>query len=637
MRDRSSTRRGPVSTRDSVHGAAELKSSGPSFLLYQSDLNRPPMRSKLWEVSSTLVRVALGVEKADLVIMNSNFVNVNSGEVLEGCGVAVKGDRVAAIGDVTHTIGPTTQVVDAGGMYLTPGFIDAHIHVESSMLCLTNFAKVVLPRGTTAAFIDPHEIANVLGVDGVRMMVEESRGLPLKVFITVPSCVPANPTFETSGAQLGVGEVEEMLSWDGVVALGEMMNYPGVLATDPEVFGKVNAAHRAGKVVEGHDAGLLGKELAAYAAAGISSSHEMTRKVDAVERLRLGMYAYMREGSAWLDVKETVKAVTEAKLDSRHACLVTDDREVDSIIKQGHMDHVVRRAIEEGVDPIRAIQMATINPAEHYGLAREIGSVAPSRLADILLLRDLTEVEVDTVIADGEIIARGGKLIVDFRAPSYDERYLRTVKLHKRIEPEDFRLRAPVGEGRVKVRVIGALEGSVLTRCLVEELEVREGEVLPDASRSIYKAAVIERHKASGNIGLGFVKGFGFKIGAVASTVAHDNHNLLVLGLDDGDMALAANTLADAGGGVVTVDRGRVLSLIKLPLAGLMSTEDPERVAEELERTYYVWRERGCDWVSPFMTMSLLALDVLPELRITDKGLVDTVNFRYVSPIYEEG
>lgn len=594
------------------------------------------MRSKIWEVSGTLVRVALGIEKADLVMMNSTFVNVNSGEVLEGYGVAIKGDRVAAIGDVSHTIGRETEVIDAQGMYLVPGFIDAHVHVESSMLCLTNFAKVVLPRGTTTVFIDPHEIANVLGIEGVKLMVNEARELPLKVFITVPSCVPANPLFETSGAYLGVKEVEEMLSWDEAVALGEMMNYPGVLATDPEVMGKINAAHRLGKLVEGHDASLLGKELTAYAAAGISSSHEMTKKVDAVERLRLGMYAYMREGSAWLDVKETVKAITEAKLDSRHACLVTDDREVDSILKQGHMDQVVRRAIEEGVDPIKAIQMATINPAEHYGLSREIGSVAPSRIADLLILRDLTKVEVDTVIADGRIVAKNGRFLVNLSAPKYEEKYLKTVKLAKRIRPEDFSIRARFKEGRVTARVIEAMEGSVLTKCSIEELQVRNWETLPDAERSIYKVAVIERHKATGNIGLGFVKGFGFKLGAVASTVAHDNHNLLVIGLRDEDMAFAANLLADVGGGIVTVDNGEALSLVKLPLAGLMSIEEPEHVAEELERTYDIWRERGCDWVSPFMTMSLLALDVLPELRITDKGLVDTVNFKYVSIFVEE-
>jgi len=593
------------------------------------------MRSYIWEISDTLVRVALGKEKADLVILNSTFVNVNSGEILENFGVAIKRDRVATIGQVSHTIGPNTEVIDARGMYLVPGFLDAHVHVESSMLNLTNFAKVVLPRGTTTVFIDPHEIANVLGLDGVRLMIEESKGLPLKVFVTAPSCVPANPMFETSGAYLGVREVEEMLGWEGVIALGEMMNYPGVLATDPEVMGKINVAHRMGKVVEGHDAGLLGIELAAYSASGISSSHEMTRKVDAIERLRLGMYAYMREGSAWLDVKETIRAITEAKLDSRHACLVTDDREVDSIIKQGHMDHVVRRAIEEGVDPIRAIQMATINPAEHYGLAREIGSVAPSRYADMLLLKDLTKVDVDTVIADGKIIAKGGKLLAEIGAPSYDEKYLRTVRLRRKVEASDFSIKAPLKDGKVKVRVIEAIEGSVLTKCMIEELYVKDWEVLPDAERSIYKVAVLERHKASGNIGLGFVKGFGFKLGAVASTVAHDNHNLLALGLRDEDMAIAANTLAEVGGGIVTVDEGRVISLVKLPLAGLMSTEEPESVAKELERTYDIWRERGCSWVSPFMTMSLLALDVLPELRITDRGLIDTINFNHVDVIYQ--
>ncbi|MGC9019910.1 MAG: adenine deaminase [Candidatus Methanodesulfokora sp.] len=591
-------------------------------------------RSKLWEVSSLLVKVALGIEKADLVILNSSFVNVNSGEVLEGWGIAIKGDRVATVGNVEHTIGPDTIIIDAKGRYVVPGFIDAHVHVESSMLCLTNFAKAVLPRGTTTVFIDPHEIANVLGLDGVKLMLDEAADLPLKVFITAPSCVPANPMFETSGAYLGPKEVEEMLKWDGVIALGEMMNYPGVLNFDKEVFEKINAAHKLGKVVEGHDAGLLGKELAAYAAAGISSSHELTTKMDAVERLRLGMYAYMREGSAWLDVAETVKAITEARLDSRHACLVTDDREVDSILKQGQMDHVVRRAIEEGVDPIRAIQMATLNPAEHYGLAREIGSVAPGRYADLLVLKSLSKVETDIVIADGKVVAKEGKLTVKLTPPSYEERFLRTVKI-RRLRKEDFEIKAPVKEGKIKVRVIEALEGNVLTKSRVEELGVEDGLVLPDEKRNIYKVAVVERHKGTGNIGLGFVMGFGFKLGAVASTIAHDTHNMLVLGLKDEDMALAANTLAEVGGGIISVDNGKVLSLVRLPLAGLMSTDEPEVVAEQLESTYSLWRERGCNWVSPFMTMSLLALDVLPELRITDRGLIDTVSYKPVSLFYE--
>lgn len=591
------------------------------------------MRSRLWEVSNSLVKVALGVEKADLVILNSTLVNVNSGEILEDWGVAVKRDRIASIGDVSHTIGDNTVIIDAEGKYVVPGFLDAHVHVESSMLNLTGFAKTVLPRGTTTVFIDPHEIANVLGLDGVKLMIRESKNLPLKVFITAPSCVPANPMFETSGAYLGPREVEEMLSWSEVVGLGEMMNYPGVLSVDREVFEKINTTHRIGKVVEGHDAGLLGKELTAYIAAGISSSHELTRKIDAVERLRLGMYVYMREGSAWLDVAETVKAITEVKIDSRHACLVTDDREVDSLLRQGHMNHVVRRAIEEGIDPIRAIQMATINPAEHYNLDREIGSIVPSRYADILILRNLSRVEVETVITDGKVIARNGRLIIDLKNPEYEGKYLKTVKIGREVKTKDLEVKAPIEKGKIEVRVIEAIEGSVLTRSSIEELHVSNSLILPDAERNIYKIAVIERHKGTGEIGLGFVKGFGFKLGAIASTVAHDSHNMLVIGLRDEDMVIAVRELEGEGGGIITIDKGEELAFIKLPLAGIMSIDEPETVAEELEKTYKIWRGRGCKWISPFMTISLLALDVLPELRITERGLIDTVNYRPVSLI----
>ncbi|MEM1546163.1 MAG: adenine deaminase [Candidatus Methanomethylicia archaeon] len=591
------------------------------------------MRSKLWEVSKSLVKVALGIEKADLAILNSTLVNVNSGEVLEGWGIAVKGDRIASIGDISHTVGDNTIIIDAERKYVVPGFLDAHVHVESSMLNLTGFAKTVLPRGTTTVFIDPHEIANVLGLDGVKLMIMEGKNLPLKVFITAPSCVPANPMFETSGAYLGPREVEEMLSWNEVVGLGEMMNYPGVLSVDMEVFEKINVTHKIGKVVEGHDAGLLGRDLTAYVAAGISSSHELTRKIDAVERLRLGMYVYMREGSAWLDVAETVKAITETKIDSRHACLVTDDREINSILKQGHMNHVVRRAIEEGVDPIRAIQMATINPAEHYNLDREIGSIAPSKYADILILRNLSRVEVETVIADGKVIARNGRLLADLEKPKYEEKHLKTVNIGREIKTKDLEVRAPIEEGKIEVRAIEAIEGSVLTRSSIEELHVNNSIILPDAERNIYKIAVIERHRGTGEIGLGFVKGFGFKLGAIASTVAHDNHNILVIGLRDEDMVMAIRELEKEGGGIITVDKGEKLAFIRLPLAGLMSIEEPETVAEELEKTYKIWREKGCRWISPFMTISLLALDVLPELRITEKGLIDTVNYRPVSLI----
>jgi adenine deaminase len=588
-------------------------------------------RSRLHEITRLLVDVALGRIKADLVIKNGVLVNVNSGEVLDGMDVAVKGDRIALIGDANHCIGPDTKVYDAGGKYLVPGFLDAHVHVESSMVTLTEFARAVLPRGTTTVFIDPHEIANVLGLEGVKLMLQEAENLPLKVFVTVPSCVPANPLFETAGAVLGPREIEEALSWNGVIALGEMMNYPGVLAGDEEVHAKIAAALRTGKLVEGHDAGLLGRELAAYSAAGITSSHELTTKRDAIERLRLGMYAYMREGSAWLDVAETVKAITEAGLDSRHACLVTDDREPESLIKQGHMDHVVRRAIEEGVDPVTAIQMATLNPAEHYEVAREIGSIAPARFADILVISNLSKVKVEAVFADGKLIAKDGRMLVDLPRPSYPENATRSVRLKRRLEPWDFEIRAPIEKGEVKVRIIEAIEGNVLTRHIVDRLEVRGGIVLPDPDRWIYELAVVERHKGTGNIGLGFVKGFGFRIGAIATTVAHDSHNIIVLGCNREDMALAVNRLAELGGGIITVKDGEVLSAVELPIAGLMSTEPIEVVAKKLEKMYETWRKLGCEWVSPFMTISLLALDVLPELRLTDKGLLDTVNFKFVS------
>lgn len=585
---------------------------------------------ELWRVFRDLVATALGRLKADLVIKNGILVNVNSGEIIENIDVAVKNGRIAYIGNASHCIGGETKVVDAEGLYITPGFLDSHVHIESSMLTVTQFAKAVMPHGTTTVFADPHEIANVLGLKGVRLMIEEAKRVPLKVYITAPSCVPASPEFETPGAQLGAKDIEEMLEWDGVIALGEMMDFPGVLNLREDVVAKLTTAHKLDKLIEGHDAGLLGTDLIAYAAAGISSSHELTTKRDAIERIRLGMYAYIREGSAWLDVEQTVKAVTEAYLDSRHICLVTDDREADSILREGHMDHVVRRAIEEGVDPVRAIQMATLNPAEHYRLDREIGSVAPARAADILLLESLTRVKVKMVFINGELIARDGKTVVDIKKMDYPEWAIKSIKVSKPLEAKDFSIRSLIDEEEVRVRVIEAIEGSVLTRAIVEELPVQDGYIYPDPKRSIYKLAVIERHKASGNIGLGFVKGFGFNIGAVASTVAHDSHNLLVLGTNNEDMAKAVNTLIEVGGGISTVKNGEVLSLIELPIAGLMSDRPWEEVAEKLENMYTIWREKGCTWPAPFMTLSLLALPVLPELRLTDKGLVDTINHRFV-------
>ena len=591
-------------------------------------------RSRLWEVERSLVDVAMGRAKADLVIERGTLVNVFTKELIEGVDIAIKCDRIALVGKADHTIGPRTLVIDAKGKYLSPGFLDGHVHIESSMVTVTQFTRAVLPRGTTAVFIDPHEIANVLGLEGVKLMLEEAKGLPMKVYVSVPSCVPASfPEFETAGAEIGPAEVEEAMRWEGVVALGEVMNYPGVIYGDEKMHGEIQVSLKHGKVVEGHWAGPIGSELSAYAASGVSSSHESTTKEMGLAKARLGMYTMVREGSAWKDLADVIKIITERRIDARRVCLVTDDRHPEDLISEGHIDHIIRRAIEEGVDPITAIQMATINTAEHFNQDQDIGSVSPGKFGDVLILDDLKSVEISVVIADGKVVAKEGKLIEELRPPTYPSFAKNTVRVKKRPTPSDLEIRAPIDEGSVKVHVIGVLEGKVNTKHLVEELEVREGKIISDPERDLAKVAVIERHKLTGNIGKGFVKGFGFKKGAVASTVAHDSHNLLVVGTNDKDMAVAANKLIDVGGGMIAVFEGSVLGLVELPIAGIMSDQPIEDVAEKVEELEKAWRELGCEMASPFMTMSLLALSVLPELRITDKGLIDTVEFKKIDLI----
>ncbi|MHA1506080.1 MAG: adenine deaminase [Candidatus Asgardarchaeia archaeon] len=589
--------------------------------------------SKLWEISKTLIGVALGREKADFVIRNGTLLNVYTGEIVENVNVVIKGDRIAHVGrNIDHSIGNETMVIDIKGLYLVPGFIDAHVHIESSMLMPSEFARAVLPHGTTTVFADPHEIANVLGLKGIRLMLEDSKGIPLKVYITVPSCVPASiPDFETAAASIGPEEVEEVLGWERVVALGEMMNYPGVLMGDAKVHGEIEVTLKKGKVVEGHYADPnVDEKLSAYVAAGITSCHESTRRIDALEKARRGMWAFIREGSAWHDLAEVIKAVTERRIDTRRFALVTDDRHPEDLISEGHMDHVVRRAIEEGVDPITAVQMATLNPAEHYGMSLHIGGIAPGRFADILIVDDLAKMNIRRVIANGKIVAENGKMLWKIRRKEVPSWAKNTMNVGRILKPEDFVIRAPIESGKIKVRVVEVIEAKVTTKHRIEEVKVKNHEVKADVERDLAKVAVIERHHASGNIGLGFVKGFGFKEGAIGSTVAHDSHNLLVAGMNDEDMAFAANKLIEVGGGMIVVSKKKVLGLVELPVGGLMSEEEVEVVSEKVRKLDEAWRIVGKTMVSPFMTMSLLPLSVLPELRITDKGIIDTVEFRKV-------
>lgn len=595
-------------------------------------------RYQLSEVTQELVAVATGKKPAEVVLKGGKLINVNTGEVIDNTDVAITHGRIALVGDATHTIGENTQVIDCQGQYLAPGFMDGHIHVESSMVTVKQYARAVIPHGTTSIFMDPHEIANVLGMDGIRLMIEDGREVPLRVYTAMPSCVPATPGFEDGGAVLGPKEIEEAMQWEDVVGLGEMMNFPGVLNGDANVHGELKATLNASKVITGHySMPETGAGLNGYISTGVRCCHESVRPEDALAKMRLGMYAQLREGSAWHDVKETVKSITENNIDTRYATLVSDDTHPDTLINLGHLNHVVKRAIEEGVNPITAIQMVTINVAQCFGMDKDLGTISPGRWADIVLISDLTKVQVEKVLINGQLVAAGGQLLAEIPQASYPDFAKQTMRLASELKAEDFAITTTnptATEATVRVmEIIEAKVGTWHKQCV---LPVANGLVQNDLAQDVIKAVVIERHKGTGTMGKGFVKGFQLKAGAVASTVAHDSHNLLIVGTNDADMALAGNKLAEVGGGMVAVKDGEVIALLPLPIAGLMSEQPVEQVAAMVEKLDQAWKELGCPLVSPFMTMALLALAVLPELRLTNKGLVDTVNFQFVDVIVTE-
>jgi adenine deaminase len=585
-------------------------------------------RTPLAEVTRSLTAVCMGDEPADLLITNGRLVNVHTREIQEGVDVAVKHGRIAMFGEAPHTRGADTQVIDADGAYLVPGLVDTHLHVESVMVTVTRFAEGVIPHGTTTVFIDNHEIANVFGLEGMRWFLDEGRALPLKVFLAVPSCVPALPGFEDAGAVLGVDEIRTALAWPGTAGLGEMMNMPGVLAGDEAVHGEIAATLEAGKQVTGHWSlsGVRDHRLQAYIAAGIDSDHETTTKEDALAKLRAGMWVQFRDGSTFREVPELARVLTEDGVDSRHCLLVTDDVHPATIVSEGHLNRAVRTAVECGVDPLVAIQMATVNPAEYFGLRRDIGSIAPGRLADVLFVEDLRELRPHLVLADGRELGT----LPSFAYPPHA---YTSIRVARPLTRDDLRIDATGKTARV--RAIGLTTQEVTTEHLIVEAPVVHGEVPASADLDLAKAASIERHGGSGSIGLGFVRGLGLRHGAVASSVAHDNHNLLVVGMSDEDMLFAVDRLTDAGGGMIAVAAGEVLGLVALPIAGLVSDRPISELAArsgELERAY---RELGSTLESPYMLVSFLSLGVIPALRLTNRGLVDGVEFALVSPIAE--
>lgn len=589
---------------------------------------------KAWaEMAPALVDVAMGRKAADLVVRNGRWVNVHSGEVIPGTDLAITGGRFAYCGpDASHAIGEHTRVVDAGGRYLVPGLCDAHMHVESGMVTVTEFARAVIPHGTTSMFIDPHEIANVLGLDGVRLMHDEAVAMPINVGVQMPSCVPSAPGLENAGASLGPEDVAEAMTWPNIIGLGEVMNFPGVAANDPVMVGGIAATMKAGKTIGGHYASPdLGLPFHGYVAGGPEDDHEGTRAEDAIARVRQGMKAMLRLGSAWYDVASQIKAVTESGLDPRNFILCTDDSHSGTLVHEGHMDRVVRHAIQQGLKPVTAIQMATLNTAQHFRMERELGSIAPGRRADFLIVSDLAGMKIDEVYGRGVRLAKAGQLEVDIPAYDYPATAKNTVKLGKRLEATDFDIAAPEGANEVRVRVIGVIENQAPTRALEADLAVENGLVAMDRSNDVCQIALVERHRGTGGVTNGFVSGFGYMQDcALASTVAHDSHHMIVVGTNKEDMALAANRLGEVGGGVVLFSKGKELALVEMPIAGLMSDERAEIVAEKADRLVEAMRAMGCSLNNAYMQHSLLALVVIPELRISDVGIIDVTRFEKV-------
>jgi adenine deaminase len=558
-----------------------------------------------------LIKVARGDEPADLLLKNAKVVNVFTGDIDE-TNIAIVHSRIAGLGDYQ-----ARQVEDLRGRYVCPGFIDAHVHIESAMVPPNEFARAVVPRGTTTVVSDPHEIANVLGLEGIRYMLEMAKYNPLSTYIMAPSCVPATD-METTGAALHWYDLQTLQHEPYVLGLGEMMNFLGVVRGNPEVLDKLRAFQ--GRVKDGHAPGLHGKALMAYTAANIGSDHECTRVEEAREKLSLGMFIFLREATNAHNLRDLLPMVNRHT--SRRLCFCTDDRVPADLLDEGHIDHLVRLAIAEGIEPVTAIRMATLNPSEYFHL-HDQGAIAPARRADLVVFSDPSDFRADMVYRGGKLVAQDGQIIAW-------ERPQRPTVLRSSMNVDwshmNFRIQA---NGR-RLRVIGLVPDQIITQHLIEELPTREGEVVADPGRDILKLAVIERHLATGNVGLGFVKGLGLSKGAMASTVAHDHHNIVVAGADDESMFTAVQAITATRGGMATAYGDSVLAQLPLPIAGLMSDQPIETVRRQMDEVLASARQLGSPLHDPFMALSFLALPVIPSLKLTDRGLVDVEQFDLV-------
>ncbi|MEW6552728.1 MAG: adenine deaminase [Actinomycetota bacterium] len=553
---------------------------------------------------------ARGEAEADLLLTGARIVDVFEGVVEEGS-VAISDGMIAGFGER-----PAREKVDLGGAYLCPGFIDGHVHIESSMVGLPEYARAVVPAGTTAVVTDYHEIANVLGIEGIRYMMRLAEGLPLDVFVMLPSCVPATP-METAGASLEAADLVPLLSEEAVIGLGEVMNFPGVIHADPSVLAKIDACR--GLPIDGHAPGLSGRELDAYIAAGVESDHECVREEEAAEKLAKGMFIYIREGSTARNLADLLPVVG---ITSAWRCIfVDDDRQPRDLMEEGHMDFILRKAVGLGLDPMTALRMVTINPALRFGLHAR-GGIVPGWRADLVVVEDLETFRVLQVFKGGEKVAENGEFLIDVK-PGPPAPGAMNIAWEKMAGIE---VRAQDGE----MLVIGVIPDQIVTSRLTEKPKVKDGLVVCDVSRDLLKICVFERHRGSGNVGVGFICGFGLREGALASTVAHDSHNLVVVGASDGDILAAARAVEGMGGGQAVVRGGEVLADLPLDVAGLMSTLPLGEVKERVRLLQGAALRLGCSLPDPFMALAFMALPVIPELKMTDKGLFDVGSFSHV-------
>lgn len=560
-----------------------------------------------------IIKAARGDSPVDLLLKNVNLVNVVSGEIYSS-DIAIDGQLIVGIGNEYEA----KNVLDLNGFYASPGFIDGHVHIESSMVTVSQFARAVVPLGTTSVIADPHEIANVLGYEGIRFMMESAKYNPLNVFFTLPSCVPSTK-LETAGSQLRAFDIFPFLREKWVVGLGEMMNFPGVIYGDEEVLDKIKIASE--KRIDGHAPGVTGKNLSAYIAAGISSDHESTTPEEALEKLRMGMYVMIREGTGTKNLRDLLQMVTPENC--RRCIFCTDDRHPHDILDEGHINFMIKTAIEYGIDPISAIRMATLNPAEYFNL-RKLGFLSPGNFADIVIIEDLENFNIKMVFKNGQLVAENGKM-------EYESHFKPEVKVRgsvniKWLEGDEFKIPAKSN----RCRIIGLIKDQIVTEAIEDHPKIEDGFVISDPERDLLRCYVVERHHGSGNIGKGLVKGFGLKKGAIASSISHDSHNIVVVGVNDDDIFKAVTQINKMGGGLSVVADGRVLDAIDLPIAGLMSSEPLEVVNERLQQLIQVTKKLGCLLADPFMAISFLALPVIPKLKITDLGLVDVDKFEFV-------